>query len=93
MQQSGRCTHPLCKTVSFMGTPSLDPFATRWNKPLEIFVSSFPDHLALDIDALSIPWFNLYAYLFPPAALLPRIFSKTFKYYCLIIAHILLIKL
>ena len=43
----------------------VDLFATRYNRKLDLFVSPVPDPLALDADALSISWENLWAYAFP----------------------------
>lgn len=70
--------HPnVClELFTLWGHPLIDLFATRWNHQLPTFVSPFPDNRALTIDALSISWKGMYAYLFPPTALLPRILSK-----------------
>lgn len=53
------------------GTPNEDLFPTRRNTQLRVFVSPYPDEEARATDALSIPWINMAAYLFPPFCLLP----------------------
>ena len=55
--------------------PQIDLFATRFNK-LRLFVSPVPDPLALAVDALSLPWEDLDAYDFPPAAILGKVVEK-----------------
>ena len=44
--------------------PQVDLIAKRFNNKLPQFVSSVPDHLAIAVDALSMPWENLDAYAF-----------------------------
>ena len=56
--------------------PSDDLFATRFNNKLPQFVSPVPDSLAIAVDALSMPWENLDAYAFPPAAILGKVVEK-----------------
>ncbi len=56
--------------------PLLDLFATRQNAQLPLFVSPVPDEQAMAVDALSIPWTNLYAYAFPPTAILAKVLQK-----------------
>ena len=56
--------------------PEVDLFATRFNHKLPRFVSPVPDLLAWKVDALSVPWQNLDAYVFPPVALLGKVVSK-----------------
>ena len=55
--------------------PQIDLFATRFNK-LPLFVSPVPDRLASAVDALSLPWEDLVAYAFPPAAILGKVVDK-----------------
>ena len=55
--------------------PQIDLFATRFNK-LPLFVSLVPDPLATAVDALSLPWEDLNAYAFPPAAVLGKVVEK-----------------
>ena len=56
--------------------PQIDLFATRFNNKLPQFVSPVPDSLAIAVDALSMPWENLDAYTFPPAAILGKVVEK-----------------
>ena len=58
------------------GTPEVDLFATRENAQVPTFVSPIPDHLAVAVDAFSIPWDRWdVIYLFPPTKLLMRVLS------------------
>ena len=56
--------------------PQIDLFATRFNNKLPLFVSPGPDPLATAVDALSLPWEDLDAYAFPPAAILSKVMEK-----------------
>ena len=56
--------------------PQMDLFATRFNNKLPLFVSLVPDPLASAVDALSLPWEDLDAYAFPPAAILGKVVEK-----------------
>ena len=56
--------------------PEVDLFATKFNRKLPRFVSPVPDLLAWKVDALSVPWQDLDAYVFPPVALLGKVVSK-----------------
>ena len=47
----------------------------RFNK-LPLFVSPVPDPLTTAVDALSLPWEDLDAYAFPPAAILGKVVEK-----------------
>ena len=58
------------------GIPLLDLFATTWNHKLPLFVSPVPDPSAMAVDALSMSWKVLWAYAYPPPALLPRVLEK-----------------
>ena len=58
------------------GTPQVDLFATRGNRQLPVYVSPYPDPEALSVDAMSMSWKSLWAYAFPPYALLPAILHK-----------------
>ena len=55
---------------------SVDLFATRYNHKLPLFVSPFPDSLALAIDGLAFNWLNRDLYAFPPTSLIPLILIK-----------------
>ena len=56
--------------------PEVDLFVTKFNHKLPRFVSPVPDLLAWKVDALSVPWQDLDAYVFPPVALLGKVVSK-----------------
>ena len=56
--------------------PNIDLFATRFNNKLPQFVSPVPDPQAVAVDALSLPWEDLDAYAFPPAANLGKVVEK-----------------
>ena len=58
------------------GIPLLYLFALRWNHKLPLFVSPVPDPSAMAVDALSMSWKALWAYTYPPPALLPRVLEK-----------------
>ena len=55
---------------------SIDLFATRYNIRLPLFVSPFPDELAMAVDGLSLSWSGRDCYAFPPTALVPLILAK-----------------
>ena len=56
--------------------PQIDLFAVRFNRKLPQFVTPVPDPLATAVDALSLPWEDLDAYAFPPAAILGKVVEK-----------------
>ena len=56
--------------------PKIDLFATRFNNKLPLFVSPVLDPLATAVDALSLPWEDLDAYAFPPAAILGKVVER-----------------
>ena len=56
--------------------PQIDLFATRFNNKLPQFVSPVPDPMATAVDSLSLPWEDLDAYAFPPAAILGKVVEK-----------------
>ena len=59
-----------------LGRPMTDLFAMRFNNKLPLFVSPVPDSSAWVVDAMSIPWDNLFLYAFPPLKLLPQVLFK-----------------
>ena len=65
----------ICQQLGF--SPEVDLFATRFNSQLPLFVSPFPDALAIAWDAMSLDW-NLFGslYAFPPFGLLPLMVRK-----------------
>jgi len=51
------------------GAPHVDLFATSENHKLPVYVSPLPDDCAWREDAFSFPWTDLWAYAYPPTAL------------------------
>ena len=58
------------------GTPHIDLFATSENHKLPVYVAPFLDPQAWKIDAMTFSWSGLWAYAFPPTALIPKILHK-----------------
>ena len=56
--------------------PEVDLFATRWNTKLPKFVSPIQDPKAWKVDAMSFPWTELVAYMFPPSSMLNKVVQK-----------------
>ena len=56
--------------------PRWDLFATKYNKKLEIYASPMPDPESEAVVALSLSWENMWAYVYPPTALIPQILTK-----------------
>ena len=56
--------------------PTVDLFAARFNLKLPLYVSPIPDNQALAIGALSMAWYLLHAYAFPPTILIPSVLAK-----------------
>ena len=56
--------------------PMWDLFATKYNKKLEIYASPMPDPESEAVDALSLSWENMWAYAYPPTALIPQILTN-----------------
>jgi hypothetical protein len=56
--------------------PLIDLFATRENRQLPLYVSPIPDPQAIAVDALSMSWQSLYAYAYPPTAILMKVLTK-----------------
>lgn len=67
------------------GHPTIDLFATNENKKAVVFCSWMNHPQALAVDALSIEWNNMFAYAFPPLALIPKILQHMQKFQCEII--------
>ncbi len=59
-----------------LGPFDIDLFASRLNTQLPSYVSWKPDPEAKAVDAFSISWFGLNAYIFPPFSLLQKVISK-----------------
>jgi hypothetical protein len=58
------------------GSPQIDLFATRYNAKLITFMSPMPDPLAYEVDALSHSWDGMWAYAYPPPAILSQVLGK-----------------
>ena len=58
------------------GRPMIDLCATHLNSKCPLFVSPVPDPRAWAVDALSVDFQGLEAYVYPPQPLLPRILQK-----------------
>ena len=61
------------------GKPNLDLFATRLNNRLPVWVSPMADPQAVGVDALSMSWKGMFAYAFPPFAILGKVLEKALK--------------
>ncbi len=64
------------------GQPHLDLFATAANAKLPTYVSPYQDPAAWDTDALSLSWSGMWAYAFPPFALLGEVLQKAAQDQC-----------
>ena len=62
--------------LQMLNYPNVDPFATRFNHKLLLYVSAVPDNHALAIDALSMNWNLLHAYACPPTIQIPSVLAK-----------------
>jgi hypothetical protein len=63
---------------SVWGRPSIDLMATHLNAQLPTFVSPFPHYLAFAVDAMSLSWDRMEAYIFPPWAMIQDVLNKLF---------------
>jgi hypothetical protein len=61
------------------GLPEIDLFATFDNRKLPRFCSLFPHQQAVHQDALAISWDHMFAYAFPPLAILNQVLNKVAK--------------
>ena len=68
-----------------LGTPMIDLFASIQNRKRPIFCTWVPHQEAYALDALSIPWNNLFGYAYPPICLIPKILHHMNQYQCQII--------
>jgi hypothetical protein len=57
-------------------SPNIDLFASGENAHCQTYVSWKPDPKAYHVDALSLDWSGLFAYVFPPIPLIPRVIQK-----------------
>ena len=58
------------------GKFDIDLFASRLNNKLANYVSYRPDPQAFAIDAFSIPWNDLFCYIFAPFSCIPKVLQK-----------------
>ena len=66
------------------GRPQVDLLATSLTTRLPLYVSPYPDPKALAVDAMSITWKGLDAYVFPPWALIADVLAKARQETCLL---------
>ena len=62
--------------VELWGLPEVDLFASRINHKIDCYVSWRPDPSAIHIDAFTMSWENLYAFIFPPFSVIARVLQK-----------------
>ena len=79
------CPTVLGQIFSTWGKPMSDLFATRFNNKLPMFVSPVPDHRAWAVDAFSLEWKRLFAYVFLPFRMIPQVLNKIRNVDCTII--------
>ena len=70
------------KLFTIWEVPHIDLFASHQT---QVYCLWNPDHLAYAIDALTIPWNNMFAYAYPPICLIPKILQHMTKYICQLI--------
>ena len=73
------------KIFQIIAFPSIDLFATGLNHRLPFYVSPIPDQKALSIDALTMDWNHIHAYVFPPFHLIPAVINKVRLSQCKIV--------
>lgn len=66
----------LFKRLERIWEMEIDLFASSWNSQLSRFASWFPQPGAEFVNAFSVSWNDLRAYIFPPFSLIPRCLSK-----------------
>ena len=64
------------KLCTVMGKPDIDLFASRTNKQLDRYISWRPDPFAVAVDAFSVNWTNMNAYIFPPFCMIELVLQK-----------------
>ena len=67
------------QSISDIWNIDIDLFASEWNHQVSCFVSWNPQPTAWAVDAFSLSWSGLKAYVFPPFKLIGRCLSKTRK--------------
>ena len=73
------------KIFQIMDFPSKDLFATSLNHRLPFYVSPIPDQKALSIDALTMVWNHILAYVFPQFHLISAVINKVRLSQCKIV--------
>ena len=73
------------KLFHLWGQPMIDLFASAENRQAPIFCSWSPHPQALALDALTISWDRMYAYVYPPLCLIPKVLQHMRLYKCQII--------
>ena len=59
-----------------LGDPTIDLFASHQNSKVPMFCSLVPCKTAVHQDAFTLKWNHLFAYVFPPFKLIPRVLAK-----------------
>ena len=84
LQEEQSCSHRMDTSpvrggndFQHMGQAQCIPIRLRLNNRLPVFVSPMADHLAVDVDAMSITWSGMYACVFPLFVMLGRVIDKT----------------
>jgi len=57
-------------------SPKIDCFASRLNTQVEKYISYRPDPNSIFVDAFTVNWKNLKAYVFPPFSIIGRVLQK-----------------
>ena len=68
------------------GKPMIDLMATTFNHQLPVYVSPFPDPQAHAVDAMSLSWNGMDAYIFPPWAMIQEVLIKLQSHQCILTA-------
>lgn len=64
------------KLVKCLGEPKIDLFASRANAKCSLYIAWKPDPDAVEIDAFTVNWHNIFFYAFPPFALILKCLRK-----------------
>lgn len=70
------CSKVFQRIQFYLGDCEIDLFASKSNFRLPQYVSYRPDHKAFAVNAFSLSWTNLNAYLFPPFSLIGMVLQK-----------------
>ena len=74
------------RIFAIWGRPHLDLMAIRLSAQLPTFVSPVPDDLAFAVDAMSLSWDHMDAYVFPPWPMIQGVLTKAQLHQCLLTA-------